>query len=36
MNLMRWEPFEAMDVMFNRFPFFGFGRPRLGAGEYFE
>lgn len=36
MNLMRWEPFEAMDVMFNRLPFFGFGRPRLGAGEYFE
>lgn len=36
MNLMRWEPFEAMDVMFNRFPFYGLGRPRLGTGEYFE
>ncbi len=36
MNLMRWEPFEAMDQMFNRFPFLGFGRPRLGSGEYFE
>jgi len=37
MNLMRWEPFEAMDLMFNRFPgFFRFGRPQLGTGEYFE
>jgi len=36
MNLMRWEPFEAMDAMFNRFPLFGFGRPRLGTGEYFD
>jgi HSP20 family protein len=34
MNLTRWEPFEAMDVMFNRFPLFGFGRPRLAAAEY--
>ena len=37
MNLMRWEPFEAMDLMFNRFPgFFRFGRPQLETGEYFE
>ncbi len=36
MNVMRWEPFEAVDAMFNRLPFFGFGRPRLGKGEYFE
>jgi HSP20 family protein len=36
MNLMRGEPFEAMDQIFNRLPFFGFGRPRLGSGEYFE
>jgi HSP20 family protein len=36
MNLIRWEPFAAMDVMFNRLPFFGCGRPRLEAGEYFE
>jgi len=36
MNLMRWEPFEAMDAMFNRFPLFGFGRPWPGTGEYFE
>jgi HSP20 family protein len=37
MSLMRWEPFEAMDLMFNRFPsFFRFGRPQLGTGEYFE
>jgi HSP20 family protein len=37
MNLMRWEPFEAMDLMFNRFPsFFRFDRPQLGTGEYFD
>lgn len=37
MNLTRWEPFEAMDLMFNRFPgFFRVGRPQLGTGEYFE
>jgi HSP20 family protein len=37
MNLMRWEPFEAMDLMFNRFPsLFRFGRPQPGTGEYFE
>jgi HSP20 family protein len=36
MNVMRWEPFEAMDAMFSRFPLFGFGRPRLETGEYFE
>jgi HSP20 family protein len=37
MNLMRWEPFEAMDLMFNRLSsFFRFGRPQLGTGEYFE
>jgi HSP20 family protein len=35
MNLVRWEPFEAME-MFNRFPLFSFGRPRLGMGEYFD
>jgi HSP20 family protein len=33
MNLARWEPFEAMDTLFNRFPSF-FSRPRLGTGEY--
>ena len=36
MSLVRWEPFEGMDMMFNRFPLFGFGRPRLGSGEYFD
>ena len=37
MNLTRWEPFEAMDLMFNRLPgFFRFGRPQLGTGEYFD
>jgi HSP20 family protein len=33
MSLMRWEPFTAMDEMFNRMPGL-FGRwPRLPAGE---
>src|SRR3974377_1967335 len=36
MSLMRWEPFEGMDMLFNRFPLFGFGRPRRGSGEYFD
>jgi HSP20 family protein len=37
MNLMRWEPFETMDLMFNCFPsFFRFGRPQLETGEYFD
>ena len=37
MNLTRWEPFEAMDLMFNRLPgFLRFGRPQLGTGEYFD
>jgi HSP20 family protein len=36
MNLVRWEPFEAMDTMFSRLPFFSLGRPRLGTGEYFD
>jgi len=36
MSLVRWEPFEGMDMLFNRFPLFGFGRPRPGAGEYFD
>jgi len=37
MNLTRWEPFEAMDLMFNRFAgLFRFGRPELGTGEYFD
>ena len=36
MSLVRWEPFEGMDMLFNRFPLFGFGRPRLGSGEYFD
>ena len=37
MNLTRWEPFEAMDLMFNRFPgLFRFGRPQLATGEYFD
>lgn len=35
MNLTRWEPFEAMDMMFNRLPSF-FGRARLGKGEYLD
>jgi HSP20 family protein len=35
MNLMRWEPFEAMDLMFNRFPSL-FARPQLGASEYLD
>jgi HSP20 family protein len=34
MNLVRWEPFEAMNL-FNPFPGF-FGRPLLGAGEYMD
>src|ERR1700758_3879746 len=32
MNLMRWEPFEAMKL-FNYFPN-SFGRPLLETGEY--
>ena len=36
MSLVRWEPFEGMDMLFNRFPLFGFRRPRPGAGEYFD
>jgi len=37
MNPMRWEPVEAMDLMFNRFAgLFRFGRPELGTGEYFD
>ena len=36
MSLVRWEPFEGMDMLFNRFPLFGFGRPRPGSGEYFD
>ena len=37
MNLTRWEPFEAMDLMFDRFAgLFRFGRPELGTGEYFD
>ena len=37
MNLTRWEPFEAMDLMFDRFAgFFRFDRPELGTGEYFD
>jgi len=36
MNLTRWEPFYAMDKMFNRLPgLFGY-MPRLGAGEYLD
>jgi len=36
MNLTRWEPFYAMDKLFNRLPgFFGYTQ-RLGAGEYFD
>jgi len=36
MNLMKWEPFYAMDKMFNRFPAF-FGQwPRLGTNEYLD
>ena len=34
MSLSKWEPFYAMDKMFNRFPtFFGYEQPRLGVGE---
>ena len=36
MSLVRWEPFEGMDMLFNRIPLFGFGRPRPGSGEYFD
>ena len=36
MSVVRWEPFEGMDMLFNRFPLFGFRRPRPGAGEYFD
>jgi HSP20 family protein len=39
MNLMRWEPFKAMEDLFNlnRFPGFFAGYPRLPTnGEYFE
>jgi HSP20 family protein len=37
MKLTRWEPFEAMDLVFNRFSgFFRFGRPQLGTGEYLD
>jgi HSP20 family protein len=38
MNLMRWEPFKAMEDMFNlnRFPGFFAGGPRPMSGEYFE
>jgi len=38
MNLMRWEPFKAMEDMFslNRFPGFFAGWPRPTSGEYFE
>jgi len=36
MNLMRWEPFYAMENMFTRFPKL-FGQwPQAGKGEYFE
>ena len=36
MNLVRWEPFYAMDKMFNRLPgIFGYG-PAVGSGEYFD
>jgi HSP20 family protein len=34
MNVIRWEPFEAMKFL-NPFPSF-FGRPRLAAGEYVD
>ena len=36
MSVVRWEPFEGMNMLFNRFPLFGFRRPRPGAGEYFD
>ena len=36
MSVVRWEPFEGMDMLFNRIPLFGFGRPRPGSGEYFD
>jgi len=37
MNLMRWEPFEAMDLMFNRFAGFSrLGRQQLRTGEYLD
>jgi len=40
MNLIRWEPFNAMENMFTGFPSFFGGFPRLGnllgSGEYFD
>lgn len=37
MNLIRWEPFNAMDDMFTRFPSFFTRLPRVsGNGEYFD
>jgi len=33
MNLSKWEPFYAMDKIFN--PWFGY-RPPMGAGEYVD
>jgi len=36
MNLTGWEPFYAMDQIFNQFPaFFGY-EPQLGVGEYLD
>lgn len=37
MNLIRWEPFNAMEDLFTRFPSFFARGPRLsGNGEYFD
>jgi len=36
MNLVRWEPFYAMENMFARFPSFLGQRPQLGKDEYFD
>jgi len=36
MNLMRWEPFYAMENMFSRFPNFPGQWPQLGKPEYFD
>lgn len=36
MNLTRWEPFYAMDKMFNRLPGFFAPYARFGTGEYLD
>jgi HSP20 family protein len=36
MNLMRWEPFYAMENVFNRFPSLLGPWPQSGKGEFFD